>query len=300
MLDRWIAVMIAAVVVCGPGDSGKQRPVIQEVQEIVAVLAPLPRCAPTGDWITTKALPPLKSEGSPSVEFILPGPGAQWTEGAQQTLVWHWSGAIRKVRISYEYDLCKLGSHSRGHKSGMIADGIANRGYTTWTVPWLDAPRFVVRLAGYDGAGNRVATCERVVEFRPKEASKLKGTFIVVLRERQRLFFFRDDQVVRMHLVSTGRRGFSTPQMLPELPGWGITMGKVFNKMTCAWSRAYNCPMPWWMAVTSSGMIGLHATTPSAYRHLGSVASHGCIRQHGEDARELYKLVQIGTPVYVF
>ena len=64
MLDRWIAVMIAAVVVCGPGDSGKQRPVIQEVQEIVAVLAPLPRCAPTGDWITTKALPPLKSEAA--------------------------------------------------------------------------------------------------------------------------------------------------------------------------------------------------------------------------------------------
>ncbi len=64
--------------------------------------------------------------------------------------------------------------------------------------------------------------------------------------------------------------------------------------------RAYTCWMPYYLAITSSGSHGIHATSPSMYRYLGRPASHGCIRQHHADAKILYSLVSVGTPVYVF
>ena len=57
--------------------------------------------------------------------------------------------------------------------------------------------------------------------------------------------------------------------------------------------------MLWWMAITSSGSHGIHATSPGYYGYLGGPASHGCVRQHRADARELYHMVDVGTPVYV-
>jgi lipoprotein-anchoring transpeptidase ErfK/SrfK len=61
----------------------------------------------------------------------------------------------------------------------------------------------------------------------------------------------------------------------------------------------YQVHMLWWMAITSSGSHGIHATSPNLYGYLGSPASHGCIRQHRADAQELYGMVSVGTPVYV-
>jgi len=57
--------------------------------------------------------------------------------------------------------------------------------------------------------------------------------------------------------------------------------------------------MLWWMAITSSGSHGIHATSPPFYQYLGEPASHGCIRQHRTDAHTLYEMVDVGTPVYV-
>lgn len=299
MNARWVIALVAAAVVCGPGPSGQELP-SEMARQRAAALVPGDDWSPGRGWTTTTALPPPKSEGKLAIEFILPEPQAQWTEGTEQTILWHWTGPVTKVRLYYEYEKCRLGGHDRGRGGALITQMIPNRGYATWSVPWMDALGFWVRLAGYDEQDNRLVACERFVQLRPKEARDLRGTFIVILRERQRLYYFQDDKLMRMHLVSTGRSGYSTPRMQPGIKGWGTSMGKVFNKMTYAWSRAYNCSMPYWMAVTSSGMIGIHATTPSAYRRLGGVASHGCIRQHGNDARELFKLVKLGTPAYVF
>jgi hypothetical protein len=299
MKGRWITVIIAATVTCGPGP-GEAQQASRVAKEMAEALILDERWAPGVGWSTTALLPPPKVKRTPAIEFILPTVGAQWTEGSEQVLLWHWTGPITKVRLYYEYELCRVGGVYRGGNGGLITQMIPNRGYTTWVVPWMDASGFWLRVAGYDDKGNKLAWCERFVQLRPKEARNLRGTFIVILRERQRLFFFRDDKLVRMHVISTGRSGYSTPKMLPGVPGWGTRMGKVFNKVTYAWSRAYSSPMPYWMAITSNGMIGIHATTPLAYRRLGGVASHGCIRQHGEDARQLFKMVDVGTPVYVF
>ncbi len=47
----------------------------------------------------------------------------------------------------------------------------------------------------------------------------------------------------------------------------------------------------------SGGCIEIHAT------HLGGIgecSSYGCIRMYPEDARELYKLIDVGTKVYIY
>jgi lipoprotein-anchoring transpeptidase ErfK/SrfK len=76
-------------------------------------------------------------------------------------------------------------------------------------------------------------------------------------------------------------------------------MGKVFGKSAAPVSRMYEVVMYHWLQITSSGSHGIHATSPPYYDRLGKPASHGCIRQHRSDAKILYDMVRIGTPVYV-
>lgn len=256
---------------------------------------------PQHGWSSTldSALQPLKCE-RPAIELLRPAPDAEWTEGDRVTIVWQWSGPIVRVRLYCYYERCKLGGRSRGKEGFNISEMIPNTGYLTWRVPWVDSPGFWVRIAGYDAGGTRIAVDERYVRFRPKEANGLHGTFILVVRHRQRLYYFKDDRLVRMHIVSTARPGYVTPKMGPGTVRHGVRMGQVFKKIRYAWSNRYNCPMPYWLAITSTGSHGIHATTPGAYRRLGRPASHGCIRQHLNDARALYNMVDVGTPVYVF
>lgn len=51
-----------------------------------------------------------------------------------------------------------------------------------------------------------------------------------------------------------------------------------------------------WMGTSSPG-IGMHGT-PSPGT-IGSRASHGCIRMYIRDAEALYRLISVGTPVYI-
>ncbi len=57
--------------------------------------------------------------------------------------------------------------------------------------------------------------------------------------------------------------------------------------------------MLYWMSFNSG--IGMHALrTKGYYRHLGKKnVSHGCVRMSREDAKEIFNILEIGTPVFV-
>lgn len=80
---------------------------------------------------------------------------------------------------------------------------------------------------------------------------------------------------------------------------------QIYNKHPKAWSP-YGLWMPYWMAITANGRIGLHELPvwPSGYRegedHLGSPASHGCIRLGLDGAKFMYEWSDIGTPVFIY
>ena len=79
--------------------------------------------------------------------------------------------------------------------------------------------------------------------------------------------------------VSTGRQGYSTP------PG-RYDVVRMYRKYH---SKKYdNAPMPY--AIFFHGGYAIHGTTD--LKHLGKIASHGCVRLHPDNARMLYDLVQ--------
>ena len=292
-----LSLPILAALVCAPSTGPAA---VGEEADLVRALAPPLRWDPKQGWQPAGPVPPLLVTPKPCLEILSVGAGNQLVEDEPAEVLWQWGGEIASVRISCEYELCPLGGRSRGREQKILAGPLPNTGCAILTPAWVDAPGLTLRLTGYDAAGRPVASAEKYVTLRPRQARDLRGTFIVILRDRQRLYFFQDDKLVRMHIISTAMPGYTTPRMAPGMVRGGLRMGQVFYKDAHAWSRRYKCPMPYWMAVTSTGSHGIHATVPRAYRRLGRPASHGCIRQHLHDARILFGMVKIGTPVYIF
>lgn len=288
----------------------------EEPEPLPSVAAPVPGLGPllwqgdaadlpTPPSLTTTAAAYRRRSDEPDLPGMLllsPADGDEWVEGSQVTFRWLSSGPIRKVRIYYSYERCKFAERSRGEVGVVLADMIPDNNQFTWPkVPWLDTGSVRLRIAGYDAEGNRVAADEVGLHFRPRELVGLPDTCIAIIKKHQRLYYIREGKVVRMHIVSTAASGYWTPTMKPgSFDRRRGAMGKVFSKDTCAWSRMYHCSMPYWMAITSSGSHGIHATSPPFYGRLGSPASHGCVRQHRTDARILFGMVAVGTKVYVF
>ena len=292
-----LSLATVAAVLCAPGP----RPSVADGKDAALLQVLVPRIAWHREgWSAESVLPPPVAQSLKPLEFICPAADEEWIEGRTYTVVWQWQGQIARVSLTYDYEVVGLANRTRGKESIAVTGRSANRGYATFVPKWIDSPGFTLHVDGFDAAGNHVASCERFLRFRPTEAADIHGTFICVLRDHERLYYFHDDKLTRLHIVSTARPGYLTPPMHPGLTHGGVRMGQVFYKDENAWSNQYHCPMPYWMAITSSGSHGIHATTPGAYRHLGSPASHGCVRQHLEDARILYSMVKLGTPVYVF
>ena len=237
----------------------------------------------------------------PSIQLASPAVDEEWLEGSVATIAYATTGPITKVRLYYYGGKCPLGGRSRGSFGEVIADMAPATGAHRWQVPWIDATSFRLRLAGYSDQDERLAEYERTVRFRPRELADIPPTCLAVIKRKQRLYYYEDGRIARMHIVSTGINPYSTPTMQPGSysPGRG-QMGQVFYKSWAPHSRMYDVVMRYYLAITSSGSHGIHATYPNMYRYLGRPASHGCIRQHHSDANILYALVPVGTPMYVF
>ena len=240
--------------------------------------------------------------GMGAIALVAPEPSVTWRDGDTVTIRWRTLGDVSKVRFYFHGERCKLGGRSRGEFGDVIGEGmLPNTGELQWTVPWLDATSMYLRLAAYDDNDQQLAWTEREVRLLPREFEDLPQTCIAVSKKRQRLVYFQDGEVKRMHVVSTAAPGYTTPRMKPgSRDRRRGKMGQVFGKAYMPFSRMYRVTMPYWLAITSSGSHGIHATTPRFYGRLGRPASHGCIRQHRTDAQVLYKMVDVGTPVYVF
>jgi len=238
----------------------------------------------------------------PSLQYLAPKPGALWYDGQTVTIRWATTGPVKKVKLYYYGERCSLGGRSRGEFSGVVNDGsVPNTGQVSWKVPWLDSTSFMLTATGYDANSQKIAYAECKVRLLPREFADLPDTCIAVSKRLQRLYYFEDGVPKRMHIVSTAAPGYTTPKMKPgSYSRQRGEMGKVFSKARNPFSKLYQVNMPYWLGITSSGSHGIHATSPNMYSRLGRPASHGCIRQHRADARVLYGLVKVGTPVYVF
>lgn len=125
-------------------------------------------------------------------------------------------------------------------------------------------------------------------------------TRLVLKLNQRRVEVYRGETLEASYPVAVGKAGWETPtgefEVLStvENPGW-----------TSPWTNEVLPPGPdsplgdRWIAFWTDGenMIGFHGTPNRA--SVGQAASHGCVRMYNEHIRELFELVQIGTPVTV-
>ncbi|MHB8996996.1 MAG: L,D-transpeptidase [Armatimonadota bacterium] len=263
---------------------------------IVQVTVPVP--TPQPPVTPTVPKPRFEPDAPPGLSVIYPAPGDAINEGVN-TIIWNTGGRIAYVRLSYAGEKCALGGRSRGTFGETITKTV-NNGQFQWQAPWMDAPELKLHIVGYGLDDKQLAATEVVYQFKPKIAQQKPDTCLVVSKAKQRLWYLKDGVIKRMHVISTAAKGFYTPNMHPgSRDRTRGAMGKVFGKSLAPVSRAYEVVMPHWLQITASGSHGIHATSPPYYSRLGKPASHGCVRQHRSDAKILYDMVRVGTPVYV-
>jgi len=270
----------------------------------VVDLVPAEPGAPASPLVDTPAMVTVIRR-LPAPEKAMPDPPEgtdTWYDGETVTIRWDAPQRASYVRFYYYGGRCKIGGRSRGKFEGIINGGmIPNTGELRWKVPWLDGPYVHLRMAAYDAADELVAETESAYRLLPREFAGLPDKCLAISKRLQRLYYVEDSVVKAMHIVSTAARGYTTPKMRPGSHSRRRgAMGKVFGKSYNPFSSLYRVHMPYWLGITSSGSHGIHATSPGFYHRLGRPASHGCVRQHRADARKLYSMVQVGTPVYIF
>lgn len=109
-------------------------------------------------------------------------------------------------------------------------------------------------------------------------------TKVVIDTLTQLFYVYRDDKLIGVATISSGKKGRETP-----LGFWAV---KVKQKL--GHSRKYeNAPMPFMQMYDSAG-IAFHAGPNPGYP-----ASHGCVRLPLKFAEKLYGLTQIGSKVVI-
>ena len=104
------------------------------------------------------------------------------------------------------------------------------------------------------------------------------GVQIKVNLNAQTMQVTTPDGEVRNWNISSGRKGFNTIR----------GNYRPYALKTYHWSRKYGGAMP--HAIFFKGGFAIHGT--SAVKALGRPASHGCIRLHPANARELFQMVK--------
>jgi lipoprotein-anchoring transpeptidase ErfK/SrfK len=109
-------------------------------------------------------------------------------------------------------------------------------------------------------------------------------TKVVIDTLTQLFYVYRDDRLIGVATISTGKKGRETP-----LGFWAVRLKKVKG-----YSRKYdNAPMPFMQMYDPMG-IAFHAGPNPGYP-----ASHGCVRLPLKFAERLYGLTQVGTKVII-
>jgi hypothetical protein len=146
------------------------------------------------------------------------------------------------------------------------------------------------KLCGFAPARECDADASRILAMPPPppppppivlvEVPPDRGVRMVVSIPQQRIYVFRDGELVTTSAVSTGKRGHGTP----------TGTFRILQKAVYHRSNLYSsAPMPYMQRLTQGG-VALHAGHVPGYP-----ASHGCIRLPLAMAKKLYKLTNFST-----
>ncbi|MDQ3078478.1 MAG: L,D-transpeptidase family protein, partial [Pseudomonadota bacterium] len=107
---------------------------------------------------------------------------------------------------------------------------------------------------------------------------------VVIDLKTQLLYVYRDDRLVGVSTISSGKKGKET-----QLGFWSV-----LTKKRNGFSRKYdNAPMPFMQMYDTKG-LAFHAG-----KNPGYPASHGCVRLPLKFAERLFAMTRIGTKVII-
>lgn len=151
----------------------------------------------------------------------------------------------------------------------------------TRLIPLTSLPHLGLRV---EGVGDEVAITDGNKELRVRVGEKR----VVINKKEQKLRGYQGDRLIVETRVSTGRRGYTTPDG---------TWAAGPEKSRMRYSRKYdNSPMPWSIQIT--GGYFMHGYTSVPRRP----ASHGCVRLPlwGINfAKWIWHWVDLGTPITI-
>lgn len=222
-------------------------------------------------------------------------------EGDSYRIAWYSSGLASVSAVVYG-KRTPLGTRSRGNFEIVVSGPVsAGQNGVDWTVPWIDAANFNVKLKGFDRTGRVVATDERRYNFRPKVmANRMEDGLFLDLHTKtnQRLYVQKGYRITRAYLSSSSRNYlWNPPDRHTKTTHDHAGVYNVIEKKPMHWSTLFNVRMPW--AMRYHGGHFIHATSPNLYKDLGTPASAGCNRLTNHDAREVYRMTPLGTRVEV-
>jgi L,D-transpeptidase ErfK/SrfK len=135
------------------------------------------------------------------------------------------------------------------------------------------------------------------------------GEEIVINVPQRMLFYFQEGMAPRQYPIAAGRASWQTPiaassiAAMEENPVWDVPLS-IQEEMRAKGKPVVTRVPPsrrnplgkYWIGLSLPG-IGIHGT--NAPLSIYKLQTHGCIRLHPEDIRDLFSLVDIGTRVRI-
>jgi lipoprotein-anchoring transpeptidase ErfK/SrfK len=124
-----------------------------------------------------------------------------------------------------------------------------------------------------------------------------RGYWIEVLVEKQKVRIYKDGQLEKEWLASTGTPDKPTP----------LAVFAIQNRGEWFFNPKYNQGAKWWVSFKDWGIYLFHSLPmdrnqqiiPEEAAKLGTPASHGCVRLEVDNAKWIYDHIPQGTPVYI-
>jgi lipoprotein-anchoring transpeptidase ErfK/SrfK len=155
------------------------------------------------------------------------------------------------------------------------------------------------------GQRRLTARVERVApDVDEREAREASPVVVTVSRSERRARLFIAGALRRSYRVAVGDPKYPTPlgrfnvQTMQEDPAWNVPQSEWAGELqgqTVPAGDPRNPLVARWVGF--DGAVGFHGT--KSVDSLGQAASHGCVRMSRRDVIDLYRQVDIGTPVLV-